>query len=160
MISFEKFKENIIGNIYNRMNNIKMRLDRGIENNAAREGVEKALVDCKNYLENIDSYAISQAKASIDGIIFAIRREYNKNVVSYYSNYEALIRDNVIARNSDGSLKDGVFPGQIYCAQLGITVEDLMLYKNMNPLSQEFAEAIQNDLSARLGIVESEEIKR
>ena len=160
MISFEKYKENIAGDIYNRMNNIKMRLDRGIENNAARDGVVRALNDCKNYLENIDSYAISQAKAAIDGIIFAIRIEYNKNMVNYYSNYEIIIRDNLIARNSDGSLKDGVFPGQIYCAQLGITVEDLMPYKNMNPLSQEFAAAIQNDLSSRLGIVDSEKIKR
>ena len=155
MRTFNEVKELEFRNQCLIMERMRLKLKTGELHNTEVIGAKGLLQKSENNINNMDEVTRIKIGAATNSLISAIQRVYKYRAIDYNNQFERFMSEYIIGVTPDefiGSVyKSNRFIEQSDCYILGITLEDLMIFKGRNPLSTSICDDFRNLVNINFG---------
>ncbi len=127
------------------------RLEKSELKDHEKKGLEMALQNYQNNLDNIDEVTTIEIGAATNSLIKGIQTAYSFHLPEYWRNFEEFVDKYVTGLTSDGNLKNGSYFGKQQCYELGLSKSDLLCFKGNNPMNTNPGDIFRQNINVNYG---------
>lgn len=152
MKTYAEIKDLELKNLYSKMAQATKRLEEGNYNgNHQQKGEEMIIKDYSTYIDNIDEVVAFKIGQATNSLIKGFQEAYKAYNNEYFKNFSDFVDKYIRGIAPDGTMKNGMFYCQSECYFLGIGINELLCFKENDPLQEETGDLLRTIVNANYG---------